>query len=193
MRQQPQDLLGSSSAVFAAEATLLAAEALRTSGRLRLRVHGESMLPTLWPCDVTEIAGCSVGDLRGGEIVLALRDGRFFLHRFLRITASGFVLQGDSMPHPDPEFPSTALLGRLVGFQPASIGSVNGRAATSANSSSTPLLPLRPSTRLLGKILCYCGPARRLALRLHAARERSRHVNEPQASSVDGLVDVPHS
>ena len=70
----------------------LAAESLRVSGGLRLRVRGESMLPTLWPGDVVEIASCSEDDVRAGEIVLALRDGRFFLHRLIaRSAADGFL------------------------------------------------------------------------------------------------------
>src|SRR5208282_2941797 len=69
----------------------LVADSLRRGGCLRLQVHGESMLPALWPGDVVEIAGCSPEDVRPGEIVLALRDGRFFLHRFVaRCKPSGF-------------------------------------------------------------------------------------------------------
>src|SRR5271154_5004566 len=95
----------------------LAAESLRASGRLRLRVRGESMLPTLWPGDVVEIGSCSPNDTRPGEIVLALREGHFFLHRFLgRSSESGFRLRGDSMPAADPEFSNEALLGRLAGY-----------------------------------------------------------------------------
>ena len=41
-----------------------------------------------------------------GEIVLALRDGRLFLHRFVALrTPNGFELRGDSMPGADPRFP----------------------------------------------------------------------------------------
>src|SRR5712671_4942005 len=104
---------------WSAERSALVADALRRSGRLgqsvRLRVHGESMLPALWPGDVVEIASCSLEDVRPGEIVLALRDGRLFLHRFLTpCKPSGFLLRGDSMPGPDPRFPPGAMLGRLV-------------------------------------------------------------------------------
>jgi hypothetical protein len=66
-----------------AERSTLAADVLRASGRLCLQVRGESMLPILWPRDVVEIARCSIADARPGDIVLALRGGRFFLHRFL--------------------------------------------------------------------------------------------------------------
>ena len=97
------------------ERSALVAEALRLSGRLRLQVHGESMLPALWPGDVVEIASCSLEDLRPGEIVLARRDGRLFLHRLVSTRKpDGFLLRGDSMPGSDPQFPAEALLGRLV-------------------------------------------------------------------------------
>ncbi|MGA9558550.1 MAG: S24/S26 family peptidase, partial [Terriglobales bacterium] len=98
-----------------AQRAQLAADSLRASGRLRLRVRGESMLPSLWPGDVVEIANCSAENVRPGEIVLALRDGRFYLHRFVgRFPSGGFLLRGDSMPAADPEFASEGLLGRLV-------------------------------------------------------------------------------
>ena len=127
----------------------LAAESLRASGRLRLRVRGESMLPTLWPGDVVEIARCSVEEVRPGEIVLAMRGGRFFLHRIVvRCGLDGFVLRGDSMPNVDPEFSNDALIGRLASCPRSLI----------------------PYPRVIGRLLCYCRPLRRLALRVHAGR-----------------------
>src|SRR6202163_1814360 len=95
---------------WSAERSALVADALRRFGQsVRLRVHGESMLPALWPGDVVEIAGCSLEDVRPGEIVLARRDGRLFLHRLVGrfdgpSTPNGFLLRGDSMPAPDPQF-----------------------------------------------------------------------------------------
>src|SRR5277367_622282 len=112
MRRDVTSAPGSS---WSAERSALAADALRQSGRLRLRVRGESMLPTLWPGDVVEIASCSIEEVRSPEIVLAARDGRFFLHRLIApCTPDGFRLRGDSMPACDPQYPPEALLGRLV-------------------------------------------------------------------------------
>src|SRR5258705_3473170 len=103
------------SKIWNAQRIALAVQALRGSGRIRLQVRGESMLPTLWPGDIVEIAACSLRDVAGGEIVLAFREDRFFLHRFLlRSEHAGFITRGDSMPNPDLAFPSDALLGRLV-------------------------------------------------------------------------------
>jgi hypothetical protein len=136
----------------------LLAEVLRGSGHLRqavrLRVHGESMLPALWPGEVVEIASCSLEDLRPGEIVLALREDRLFLHRLIApCTPDGFRLRGDSMPGRDPQYPPEALLGRLV----PSVRQRQGR--------SSALL-----SRALGMLFCHSALARRLALKLHGWR-----------------------
>ena len=110
------------------------------------------MLPALWPGDVVEIASCSPEDVRPGEIVLALRDGRFFLHRLVtRSQPSGFVLRGDSMPGSDPQFPLEALLGRLM---------------RNANKVSRATWFGVKCSRGLGLLLCHCSLARRVALKL---------------------------
>jgi Peptidase S24-like len=132
---------------WSAAGSALVAEALRGRGRLRLRVHGESMLPTLWPGEVVEIEGCPPEEVRPGEIVLARRDGRLFLHRLVAPCApNGFRLRGDSMPGADPPYPPEALLGRLA------------RRADVKWS------------RAVGMLLCHCGLARRLALKLYRWR-----------------------
>jgi hypothetical protein len=163
---------------WSVEPSALVVEALRRSGHLLLRVHGESMLPALWPGDVVEIASCSLEDVRPGEIVLARREGRLFLHRLINrfneaCEPNGFLLRGDSMPGPDPQFPSEALLGRLTRKVDESVE--EGRAVSVAD--------LRPGfrangfgakcSRALGMLLCYCGVARRLALKLHSRRNTS--------------------
>ena len=146
---------------WTAERSGLVADALRLGGRLRLRVHGESMLPTLWPGDVVEIASCAREDVRPGEIVLARRDGRLFLHRLLSpCTLSGFRLRGDSMPGPDPQFSPEALLGRLV-------GGTDGRTDDGRDFSAGRL------SRAVGMLFCHFGTARRLALKIHGRRKTS--------------------
>ena len=154
-----QNLLTSEDPSFAprgdAERSGLVADALRLGGRVRLRVHGESMLPAVWPADIVEIAHCSPEEVRSGDIVLALRDGRLFLHRLVgTCTPAGFKLRGDSMPGPDPGFQPEALLGRLAERK-------NGNRVLPAVFS-----------RAIGLILCHFSVARRLALKLHALRTR---------------------
>lgn len=157
-----------SSASLSPQREALASETLRRTGRLRLQVHGESMLPALWPGDVAEIAACSLSDVQRDEIVLAFREGRFFLHRFLAPREhSGFLTRGDSMPGPDPEFPSEAFLGKLTQLVRT------GRTLPARAS-----LPIRLWSRPVGMFFCYCGVARRAALRFHCWNN-SRH---PQLS-----------
>jgi hypothetical protein len=159
---------------WSAEGCALVADALRRNppfpARVRLRVHGESMLPALWPGDEVEIANCSLTDLRPGQIVLALREGRFFLHRFVAQRGpDNFVLRGDSMPNPDPVFPAEALLGGLV---------------SSGGAFHRPRLT--KLSRTVGVLLCHCAPARRLALKLHSMRKASRR--KFQQSEADHLT-----
>jgi hypothetical protein len=139
-------------------------EALRRSGRLRLQVRGESMLPALWPGDVAEIAACSLNEVRRGEIVLAFREGRFFLHRFIAShERDGFLTRGDSMPGLDSLFPPHALLGKLIHVV---------RAGQTVSASA------RWWSCLAGMFFCYCSSARRTALRIHNWRN-SRRLQVP--------------
>lgn len=129
---------------------------------VRMRVTGESMLPALWPGDEVVIASCGLEDVTPGEIVLAERGGRLFLHRLVRAHEHGFVLRGDSVPKQDPEFEREALLGRLQ----------SGKQQSSTRGA-------RPQTiallwiRAVGMLLSYCGPLRRFALRWHRRRAQS--------------------
>ena len=115
------------------------------------------MLPALWPGDLVEIASCSPEDVGPGEILLALRDGRLFLHRLLTIQPNAFVLRGDSMPASDPPFEPEALLGRVVRSAEPRIARIDRSRVFSASRLS----------QAVGTVLCHCRLARRLALRLH--------------------------
>jgi len=179
-----------------AERSALAADSLRASGRLRLQVRGESMLPILWPGDVVEIASCSVDQVRPGEIALALREGRFFLHRFLaRSQPDRFLMRGDSMPAPDPQFPNQALLGRLVSRAAPGQSQVQTKDQSLGEIDdplrARPLLPLRPWSRALGQLFCHCGSARRLALKLHDRRKRHpREMQNPEAAAGPAAIQL---
>ena len=150
----------SASASLSPQREALAIEALRHTGRLRLQVRGESMLPALWPGDVVEITACSLDGVRQGQIVLAFREGRFFLHRFLaHREPNGFLTRGDSMPGPDPMFPADALLGKLMHV---------------VREGQTVSAPVRPWSRVVGMFFCYCSLARRAVLRFHSWRNSRR-------------------
>jgi signal peptidase len=156
-----EDIADTPRSNWSAVRSALVADVLRGSRHfrqdVRLRVQGESMLPALWPGDLVEIASCSLEDLRPGEIVLALREDRLFLHRLIApCTPNGFQLRGDSMPGCDPQYPPEALLGRLM------------RTIEQRRGLSSAIL-----SRSLGVLLCHCTAARRLALKLHGWRKAS--------------------
>jgi signal peptidase I len=96
----------------------LAAEALRSSGKLRLRVNGRSMLPAVWPGDTLLVECAKEGAVHEGDIVLFGRDRRLFAHRVLAKTpahgGSTIATRGDAMPQPDPPISSHELLGKVA-------------------------------------------------------------------------------
>jgi hypothetical protein len=158
-----------SSADLSPQCEALAAEILRRTGRLRLQVHGESMLPALWPGDIVDIAACSLKDLGHDEIVLAFREGRFFLHRFLALHEhDSFITRGDSMPALDPAFAADALLGKLTQV---------------VRAGQTFPAPVRPWSRATGIFFCYCSTARRAALRFHSWRYSRQLQNSDQETA----------
>jgi hypothetical protein len=182
---------------WSAERSALVADVLLRRGSLgqsvRLRVRGESMLPALWPGDVVEIASCSLEDVRPGEIVLARREDRLFLHRLVGrflvgrfndpSTTNGFLLRGDSMPGPDPQFPIEALLGRLVQKVDESADEGRASASVACPGFRAKWLGVK-SSRALGMLLCHCGVARRLALKLHSRRQSSaRDLRHPEPTA----------
>ena len=150
----------SASDCWSTQRNVLAVEGLRCGGHLRLHVRGASMLPTLYPGDVAEIESCSLDDVAPGQIVLAFREDRFFLHRFMSRNGNhGFAARGDSMPAADPSYTTEQLVGRL---------------AAATRDGHPVSLAARPWTRLLGLLFCYSSIARRIALRLHHSRNFQR-------------------
>lgn len=146
----------SSPANWGLQREALALKSLRQSGRLRLMVHGESMLPSLWPCEIVQIESASLDGVARGDIVLAYRDGRFYLHRLLSTSGSGFISRGDSMPVPDPAYSADHLVGKLTAVER------RGKVVKTTHFGFW--------SRLLGWLFCKCGPTRRFALRLRRRR-----------------------
>jgi len=94
----------------------LAGEVLRSSGTLRLRVTGWSMLPSVMPGDTLVIERIDGAAVSEGDIVLYHRDRRFFVHRVVtkgQAQNPEFVTRGDAMPAPDPPVSGSDLLGRV--------------------------------------------------------------------------------
>jgi hypothetical protein len=170
-----QNFLMLDSDASALRSTLLA-DVLRECGPsrriVRVRVYGESMLPALWPGDLVEIESCLLNDVRPGDIVLALRDDRFFLHRLVAVRGTdGFLLRGDSVPRPDPLFPASSLLGRLT--------------TRNTGRRSGPGFGAKWS-RAVGLIFCYCAVARRMALTLHSWNASAHALRDSENTAARG-------
>jgi signal peptidase I len=91
----------------------LAAEVLRSSGTLRLRVTGWSMLPTVWPGDTLIVERVDSAEVAEGEIVLFSRERRLVAHRVLKNKGSEMSTRGDSMTAVDSPVNKNELLGRV--------------------------------------------------------------------------------
>lgn len=91
----------------------MAAEVLQSSGTLRLRVMGWSMLPTVWPGDTLIVELIDSAEVPQGEIVLFSRDRRLFAHRVVKNQSSDMITRGDSMPAPDSPVSQNEFLGRV--------------------------------------------------------------------------------
>jgi len=100
----------------------LASEVLRSSGGLRLRVTGWSMLPTIWPGDTLLIDPVRRDNVVEGDVVLFARNHRLVAHRVVsRPEVSKGCLpgnrkvqtQGDAVSQPDGPVSDGELMGRV--------------------------------------------------------------------------------
>jgi signal peptidase I len=95
----------------------LATEVLRSSGSVRMRVTGWSMLPVLWPGDTLVIERVNGDAVSEGDIVLFTSGRRFVAHRVM-IKDSAFgesklQTKGDAVSRPDSPVAHDDLLGRV--------------------------------------------------------------------------------
>jgi hypothetical protein len=135
----------------------LAAEALQSWGKLKVRATGLSMLPTLWPGDVLTVQSIRPEQAEPGEIVLYMRHGRFFIHRIVSKALTGdrmhLVTRGDCMAEDDPRVERSELLGKVIEVR-------------RANSIFVPARRLSPFPRLLAWLFCHWSLFRRVGLRV---------------------------
>lgn len=119
------------------------------------------MLPALWPGDLLFLESNFSEPLRPGDIVLFQRDGRFFIHRVVRLSSrSGneeVITRGDCMAEEDLPIAKPDVMGRVREIR-------RGEKAM--------IPPAAPSLaqQLLSWVLCHSNVAHRAALRWHAAR-----------------------
>jgi hypothetical protein len=136
----------------------LAVEVLRSGNAIRLRALGSSMLPTLWPQDVLTIEPVSEPDLHVGEVVLCLRQDRFFIHRLIvgGDAGSNWTTRGDALPNCDPPLKAEDILGHV----------------SSVCRDGRILIPRRPTPvqRIISRAVCRSDLVRNLILRIHSLR-----------------------
>ncbi len=96
----------------------LAKEVLQRFGRVRVRMHGTSMLPAIWPGDTVDIVRTNVTSLRRGDVVFFENGDRLFCHRIraIELTPVGLRIRtrGDHLTRDDAAVPATAVLGKLA-------------------------------------------------------------------------------
>jgi len=133
----------------------LAAEVLRSSGKLHLRATGTSMLPAVWPGDILSVRSQDAAEALPGDIVLFGREGRLVAHRVVERTLCQdgiqWVTRGDSVEGNDAPVSSHELLGRVTAI-------VRGHRRLTPHQSL--------ASRLASWILCRSDLATRVLLRL---------------------------
>jgi len=144
----------------------LAGEVLRSTGTLRLRVTGWSMLPSVMPGDTLMIDRVQSNAVCEGDIVLFGRDRRFFVHRVMTkssdLAIAEFVTCGDAMPAPDPPVSESDLKGRV------SFILRNGKCLQPARSLSVPARAIAALVRrsvLAARVVVGCHEMRRMSSR----------------------------
>jgi signal peptidase I len=142
----------------------LASEVLRSSGRLRLKVTGWSMLPSVWPGDTLVVESVSSEHVSEGDIVLFGRDRRLFAHRVVPATNDaqdrGILTRGDAMPQPDAPVSANELLGRVTHIER------NGKCIEPSKS-------LRFSERAVAALVRRSDVAARVVVGVHGMRQGS--------------------
>ena len=129
------------------------------------------MLPTLWPGDVLTVQSVRPEQIEPGEIVLYMRQDRFFIHRIvtadLKRDKAFLVTRGDCMFEDDPPVDRSELLGKIVEVR-------------RAGSTFMPVRTLSPFRRLLAWLFCHWSLFRRVGLRFGAyRREKNAQIEDP--------------
>src|SRR5262249_21700993 len=96
----------------------LATEVLRRFGEVRFVARGCSMIPSIYPGDLLTVRSQRIHHPRHGQIVLCLREGRFWAHRVIRKWRDGnrllFATRGDALSKDDPCLDESHFLGGVT-------------------------------------------------------------------------------
>jgi signal peptidase len=101
---------------------------LRAGNPIRIRAHGTSMVPAIWPGDVLTVAPATATTIVPGQIALTLRTGRWFVHRVIdRHTHGGTVVlvtRGDALDHADPVAAPVDIPGIVIARNGRALGEI---------------------------------------------------------------------
>ena len=112
----PEEFLAKLPMVF--EAHLQAAccdlvlDAVRISGKVKLKVAGASMVPALWPGDLVSVRHCAPSELGPGSVIVFRQNQRLIIHRLIHRTGDSIVTRGDARPR----FDENVRAGDVLGF-----------------------------------------------------------------------------
>lgn len=95
----------------------LAIECLRKSGKLRFRVQGTSMMPTIRPGSSVTVRRVEPGLIQTGDIILIATAAGLRLHRVIA-NVPQLITRGDNHAHDDPPVGAEQVLGKLDRIEP---------------------------------------------------------------------------
>lgn len=99
----------------------LVEQAIRAFGRVRFRVLGSSMAPSVLPGDFVSVQRAELSEISLGEIVLFSRDERLFVHRVVSRAVEcedpTLTTRGDRLGYDDPPVNASSLLGRVTSIE----------------------------------------------------------------------------
>lgn len=91
-------------------------EKIKSGGEVTFSPKGISMLPLIKPfCDSVTIKA-PLSKLKKGDIVFFRRDdGKFVLHRIIKVTKTGYTICGDNQGFPEKNVKDRHIIGIVVG------------------------------------------------------------------------------
>ena len=99
----------------------LAAEILRARSPIEVRASGISMLPSIRPGDVLAVENCDPSEVRAGDIIRFMRNGRFVIHRVLSVARDSgnicWTTRGDSLTREDSPVSEKYFVGRVCSIR----------------------------------------------------------------------------
>jgi signal peptidase I len=142
----------------------LTAEVLYSFGKVRLRLAGISMLPTLWPGDLLTIEPVDIEQVMRGHLVLYMRENRLVVHRAVECVGGKeqclWTTRGDALFRTDHPVTAEELLGRVV-------------KVSRCGQSFAPAASVSHLARFCGLLLYSWDQLRGWLLRFHSWRSRS--------------------